>query len=269
MNYLEQDQSMHAGQPQELYRFAQEHRRWCYTSGQVPVTYQSETYEPAPISRSNIEHSNELSRSGLEVQVPRDLPLAALFVAAPPEGVVSLTLYRRHLGQGGEASEFVTYWKGRLTVARLAGAEATLKCEPIASSLKRLGLRARYQIACRHVLYSPACGVAKERFRVEGQVDRIAGTSVWVAAAAERENGYFGGGYLQCAVGARMVTGHSGGELTLTAPMVGLLPGERVQLYAGCDHWTTHCRDRFQNLDNFGGFPFIPWKNPFSGDAIV
>ena len=42
--------------------------------------------------------------------------------------------------------------------SRLSGAEATLKCEPIASSLKRPGLRARYQLLCRHVLYSSGCG---------------------------------------------------------------------------------------------------------------
>jgi uncharacterized phage protein (TIGR02218 family) len=269
MNYLTQEQSVHHGQPQELYRFAQGIQRWLYTSAQEAIDFQSETYEPAPITRSQIEQSNELSRNAIEVRVPRDLPLAARFIVAPPEGVVSLTVYRRHVGPGSEASEFVTYWKGRVMVARLSGAEATLKCEPVGSSLKRLGLRARYQLNCRHVLYSAGCAALRDSFRVDGTVAAVRGISVQVAAAASRENGYFVGGYLQTTAGARMVVAHTGIELTLVAPLLGLSPGDPVQLYAGCDHSMSHCKNRFGNLDNFGGFPFIPWKNPFSGDAIV
>jgi hypothetical protein len=33
---------------------------------------------------------------------------------------------------------------------------------------------------------------------------------------------------------------------------------------AGCDHSVSTCAARFGNLANYGGFPFIPTKNPFS-----
>jgi len=33
---------------------------------------------------------------------------------------------------------------------------------------------------------------------------------------------------------------------------------------AGCDHSVSTCAARFDNLANYGGFPFIPTKNPFS-----
>jgi len=265
MSYLSIEQSAHGGQPQELYRFSQGAQRWLYTSGQAAVDYQSETYQPATISRGGLEQSNELARLGLEIRMPRDLAVASLFLAAPPEGVVSVTLYRRHVGD----AEFITYWKGRITGARLSGAEATLKCEPIASSLKRPGLRARYQLLCRHVLYSSGCGALKDSFRVDGTVAAVSGVTVQVAAAASPPDGYFVGGMLATTAGARMIVGHAGIDLTLVAPMVGLTAGDAVQLYAGCDHTMAHCKDRFGNLDNFGGFPFIPVKNPFTGDAIV
>ena len=51
MSYLSIEQSAHGGQPQELYRFSQGAQRWLYTSGQAAVDYQSETYQPATISR--------------------------------------------------------------------------------------------------------------------------------------------------------------------------------------------------------------------------
>lgn len=265
MTYQDLEHSAHGGQPQELYRFSQGANRWLYTSGQVAVDYQSETYQPASISRGGLEQGNELGRLGIEIRVPRDLSVVSLFLAAPPEGVVSVTIYRRH----ADDAEFITYWKGRVSGSRLTGSEATLKCEPIASSLKRPGLRAHYQLLCRHVLYSSGCGALKDSFRVDGTLAAVSGVAVQVAAAASQPDGYFVGGMLATPLGARMIVGHIGVDLTLVAPMVGLAPGDAVQLYAGCDHTTTHCKDRFNNLDNYGGFPFIPLKNPFSGDAIV
>ncbi|MES9843238.1 MAG: phage BR0599 family protein [Candidatus Sedimenticola sp. 6PFRAG5] len=265
MTYQDLEHSAHSGQPQELYRFSQGANRWLYTSGQVAVDYQSEIYQPASISRGGLEQGNELGRLGIEIRVPRDLSVVNLFLAAPPEGVVSVTIYRRH----ADDAEFITYWKGRVSGSRLTGSEATLKCEPIASSLKRTGLRAHFQLLCRHVLYSSGCGALKDSFRVDGTLAAVSGVAVQVAAAASQPDGYFVGGMLATPLGARMIVGHISVDLTLVAPMVGLVAGDAVQLYAGCDHTTTHCKERFNNLDNYGGFPFIPVKNPFSGDAIV
>lgn len=265
MTYLTRETSPHDGQPEELYRFVQGTSRWLYTSAQAPVDYLSETYRPAAIERGTLEQATELSRGSLEVRIPRDLPLARLFIAAPPEGVVSITLYRRHVGD----SEFITYWKGRVTGSRLSGSTMALQCEPIATSLKRPGLRARYQLLCRHVLYDSGCGALRDSFRVDGSVSAVTGASVQVAVAAGKPDGYFVGGMLATAQGGRMIVAHVGIDLTLAAPLPALAAGDPVRLYAGCDHTTDHCNDRFNNLDNFGGFPFIPVKNPFSGDAIV
>lgn len=265
MSYDARENSLASGRPVELYRFALGPQRWTYTSGQTAIVYQSETYTPAAIGRSSLEQGNEINRAGLEITLPRDNPLAGLFVASPPEGVVSVTLYRFHAGD----SETIVLWKGRVGGARLSGSELMLKCEPVATSLKRTGLRARYQIVCRHALYSSGCGALKDSYRVDGVVAAVTGASVQVAAAAGKPDGYFVAGMLQTNDGSRMIVGHSGVNLTLVAPMPSLAAGMAVRLYAGCDHSTAVCRDRFGNLANYGGFPWIPGKNPFAGDAIV
>lgn len=265
MTYTTYEQSVADGQPVELYRFAQGINRWLYTSGQAPVDYLSETYQPLTLARGAIEQANEIHRNGIEITLPRDCPVAALFIAAPPEGIVSVTIYRKHLGD----TEFITYWKGRVTAARFSGSVVQLKCEPIATSLKRVGLRARYQLLCRHVLYSASCGALRESYRVDGTVASVSGTQLTVAAAAGQANGYFVAGMLSSAAGLRMITAHAGSSLTLAAPLISLKVGDAVSLFAGCDHTTAQCAGRFNNLDNFGGFPFIPVKNPFAGDAIV
>jgi hypothetical protein len=58
------------------------------------VDHLSETYAPRTLTRGAIEQANEIHRTGLEITLPRDDPLGTLFLAAPPEGIVSVTLYR-------------------------------------------------------------------------------------------------------------------------------------------------------------------------------
>lgn len=269
MSYAAIENSAAKGSPVELYRFALGQKRWTYTSGQTAVTYQYEAYMPAPIKRSSIEQGNDINRSGIEITLPRDNPLATMFISSPPEGVISVTLYRYHASDAD--TEAIVLWKGRVGGARLSGSVLILKCEPIATSLKRPGLRARYQLICRHALYSASCGVPSATYRVDGKVLTVNGVNVQVAAAASKPDGYFVAGMLTTAdaSASRMIVGHSGVELTLVAPMPGLTAGMDVHLYAGCDHAVATCRDKFNNLANYGGFPYIPVKNPFTGDAIV
>ena len=57
-----------------------------------------------------------------------------------------------------------------------------------------------------------------------------------------------------------------GSGLTLIYPAP-LTPGETVSLYPGCDHTLQTCHGRFNNAENFGGFPWIPRRNPFNESA--
>ncbi|WP_303678184.1 phage BR0599 family protein [Ralstonia mannitolilytica] len=80
---------------------------------------------------------------------------------------------------------------------------------------------------------------------------------------------WFVGGRLMSAGAQRMIVASSGGAVTLSAPIPGLKAGDAFEAYPGCDHTLTTCAAKFGNQLNYGGFPFIPVKNPFTGDAIV
>jgi hypothetical protein len=49
----------------------------------------------------------------------------------------------------------------------------------------------------------------------------------------------------------------------------GLAVGNAFEAFAGCDRSFSTCQSKFGNSLNFGGFPWIPPKNPFAGDSIV
>lgn len=65
----------------------------------------------------------------------------------------------------------------------------------------------------------------------------------------------------------RAIMAHDGQTLTLAGPLpVGDYTTEdaqRVSLFAGCDGAKTTCQSKFSNFKRYGGYPYIPIKNPF------
>ena len=39
--------------------------------------------------------------------------------------------------------------------------------------------------------------------------------------------------------------------------------GQDVDVFAGCDHTVDTCDQKFDNVINYGGWPYVPSKNPF------
>ena len=265
MSYNTQEISAAAGQPVELYRFVLGQQVWTVTSGREAITYQVESYQPAVIRRSAVEQSPEFARNGIDLECTRDFAVAQLFAAARPNGVVSLTVFRNHLGD----SEYITWWKGRVASVAFAGSVAKIRCESIFTALKRPGLRAHYQTGCRHALFDPGCGVNNQAYKLVGTVASFSGLNVTSSIFLSQASGWLTGGYLRVGGVPRMITNHSGDTITLSAVLPGLAVGVAFEAFAGCDRTFATCQSKFGNSLNFGGFPWIPAKNHFAGDSIV
>lgn len=266
MSYLSFETSAYSGQPAELYRFALGAQNWYYTSARETIEYLGSSYAPVVLSRSGFGQTKEFGKAPVTLNCARDFPVAALFLPGAPDGVVSLTIYRRHAAD----PEFITYWKGRVVSASFSGAEVELSCEPLFTGLKRAGLRARYQINCRHVLYGVGCGLTAEAWRVSATLTGVTGAQLQSATFSAQADGWFKAGYVAFGQDIkRLIVAHTGNTVTLSAAIPGLIVGDAVWAYAGCDHAKATCDTKFANLLNYGGFPYIPKKNPFSGDAIV
>lgn len=268
MSYTGVDTSVELGMPVELFAFQQGYQVWYYTSGTETVTYLGVDYVPTPITRSEISQSNEISRAGVSLMFPRDHELAKQFLGQSPELVTSLTIYRGHLTD--QDSEFSAYWKGRVVSGSAAGSEVTVECESVFTSLRRSGLRARYQRNCRHTLYSNSCGLDRAAFSVQAVVLSASSFSFTNNASGSQTDGTYAGGIVLLESGAmRFITGHVGSTIYVSRPFLEEFEGQLVELFPGCDHLRTTCQTKFNNLMNFGGFPFIPNTNPFGGTSIV
>lgn len=269
MSYDAREHSTQDGRPVDLYTFARDGATWRYTSGDRDVVLLGNTYAARALRRTEIESTNEKARMGIRITAPRTLEVVDLFRVAPPTQAVTLVLQQLHVGD----DEAATLWTGRILAVSFQGLQAEIAAEPIYTSISRIGLRRLYQRACPHVLYGPACRVSRAAYRAIGTVGSVSGQAVIVSAAAAYPAQHFAGGYLEFAAAPgvterRFILEHSGGAITLSSGASDLAAGAAVSLYPGCNHTIAACGSKFSNTANYGGFPYMPTKNPFGGDPI-
>ncbi len=258
---------------------------WTYTNAPYDIEYAGEVYTPAAVLHSEVESKQDVSRANLDITFDIENPAARRWMKDSVEAIVGLTVWE--VDEDDEGMEDVSViWKGRLTGVRPGGAQIKLGFDSIFTSLQRAGLGARYQRMCRHALYGRGCKVNKALYAVTGVPSAVAGVTVTIPAAAAYPDGYFNTGMIETPDGAlRFIIGHAGSQLTLMRPMeslnrlfaaqgYGLSYGEvygglAVKLYPGCDRSRSMCNSRFNNLENYGGFDWIPTRNPFGGTSIA
>jgi len=77
-------------------------------------------------------------------------------------------------------------------------------------------------------------------------------------------DGYLDGGYiLRNGLEFRMIATNVGTDITLLLPFEDFDVTDNFQIYPGCDRSSAECNTKFSNLDNYGGFEYIPIINPF------
>lgn len=256
----------------ELFRFVEGVNIETQTSGDNLITYGGEDYIPRSIGRTQAQSKNELSRASIDISMALDNPLAQRHLASPVDSVVTLTIFQQtEIGTN-------VFWKGRLSSVKSTNKAVTLSFESIFTSLRRPGLRARYQKSCRHALYAKGCNVDPELHAVVGMISDVQGTNITVPGLGAYPVGRFRGGMIRAPDGVvRFITGHNGDTVTLSRPFQTLQqlfvdngPGAvEVKVYPGCRHNMEDCGTIFANLPNYGGFPWIPQKNPMGGSSIV
>ena len=269
MSYDAIETSEQGRRPVELYTFFREFQAYRYTSADRDIKIGGATYFARSISRGEIQVGEEVGRNSLSVRCQRDLEVADLYRTVPPSIPVTFMLQQYHEGD----SEIAVIWTGRVVQVEWSGAQAEIRLESVYTTLRRVGLRRMFQKQCPHVLYGQSCRVNREAFRLDAQADAISGSTISVAPAAVRPDGYYSGGMVEYVIEGglnerRFIYEHAGASLTLNAAPLGLELGATLKIYPGCDHTISTCKDKFANQVNYGGMPYFATKNPFGGQPI-
>ena len=262
-------------QPQELYTFTRGVFSWRVTSGDEDIDFGGNTYEAIPMTRTKIEATQDLGKASLKINASRRFSFLDQFIATSPTDVITLTITRIH---AGDADQAIT-WKGRVINVKLTESEGIITCQSIQTTLKRPGLRRLYQAACPHVLYGGSCKLISSSFAIPATLTGVSGLTITAAEFSVSidptyDPSYFVGGFVEFdqsgLITRRFITDHNNGAgtLTLNLSFAGIASGDSVTAYPGCDHTVDTCAGKFNNINNYGGFPFIPVKNPMNGTPV-
>jgi hypothetical protein len=232
--------------------------------------------------------------------VPKNNELAKLFVPGTPSFPILVRAYRAFTGTDAHTTDYMVIFSGRISSCSFSGFEARITCDPIYATIKRQGLRRKYESNCPHNIYSTACGLEQANYGLTiSNITSVVGTSITIADSAflakdvdvrdaknglvvarEKINsagvktyftgtGYYSGGMLKLADGSfHLITRHETGKITLLRPLPGNADLTGAKLFPGCDRAFSTCKTKFSNESNFGGFPWLPDANPFVGTHV-
>jgi uncharacterized phage protein (TIGR02218 family) len=262
MSYAARETSRYSGTPFELFWFSMGAQNWYLTSGDIARHLGARTFTPESISATAISQNQELRSGSITILIPRNHAIAALFVGYSPPAPLTLIIYRGHDGE--LEGETVTYFTGRVATAKFTE-HCELTCVPEQDALKRSVPIQKFQSQCNWVLFGPGCGLDKTAYAVSGTVSAISGDTVTVSGLSAKPDGWFRAGWLELGNSRRMIIAHTGDNVTLITPLLGLQVGDAVVAYPGCMLTEAICAGKFGNLVNFWGFSRIPTRNPFNG----
>lgn len=267
-DFIDQEEGVRR-RPAELYYITNGIDTMRITSGDITVTYNSNDYTPALIMRGPIKWNSDLSISKTVIKLKYDLDMIDDYINQYVVDTVWVEIYKIHRDMS--PLEAYTIFVGKVEAVAFSGNIAEMQIAGLTSYLNNVIPKFRYQSVCNHALYSPECGLDPDNWDYSGVVSDISSDGLWVESTAIKTamdtagvstDNYCQGGYISYGGYVRYITRQSGAEFYLRYKIPTLSLGEIVTVYAGCDNRNVTCRDKFNNIDNFLGFPFIPWDNP-------
>jgi hypothetical protein len=241
----------------EYYLFNNNGVYYAATPALISKTYEGITYSPVLIKRSALNITDNFQKSNITFSFSRDNSFAKDLLLYLPEVPVTVTIYKNNS----------TYWSGRVLEVIANPKSIEVKCDSIFTTLRQAGLPAKVSLTCRHTLYSYGCNVIRESFVENFTVVSITSATFTVNTLA-KPNHYYTAGIAELNGQLRYILSQIGQTVKLANPFTGIQSGN-LKLYPGCNKTSTDCLNKFNNLDNFGGFPSIPQKNPFDSTGLL
>ncbi|NHN78558.1 DUF2163 domain-containing protein [Azotobacter chroococcum] len=269
MTYDASERSLADGRPIRLYQFTRGTLAWRYASADRDIVHGTQTFTAlrGGIADSGVRQTGQTSPDTLKLTAPADLEVAQLYRGAAPSAAVSLTVFARHYG----VDDYLVIWAGEIRSVRWPALDrCEIQCSPLTERMEMQGLRLGWERNCPHALYSLACGVNRDLYRIESSIQSMDGASLSNGAFAAQPDGYFTGGLVEWAIGGgeyerRGIEQHAGSSLTLLGGTSGLMLNQAIRVYPGCAQTTAACTV-FNNLPNYGGIPHLAGESPFDGN---
>ncbi|MFT0211837.1 phage BR0599 family protein [Pseudomonas sp. F1_0610] len=266
MSFNQIEKSLADAQPIRLYEFRRDVLRFTYNSSDRDITHNNQIFKSlvGGISDSGIKQTGQGTADALKITAPASLEVAQLYRGAAPSSPIFITIYMRHFG----IDDFVVIYAGEVRNVGWPKPEScVITCAQLSERMDMTGLRLCWERSCPHALYSVACGVNRDHYRVQSSIQNMDGAMLENGAFAGYQAGYFTGGYVEWMLAGgsyerRGIQQHQQSKLFLLGGTTGLALGAEIRVYPGCKQTTSGCKS-FNNLDNFGGIPHLAGESPY------
>lgn len=254
----------------ELYRFETEDglHLWTYTTDRDSIVFNTQTYLPEIIGRSEIEESTgDSSSKRLTISVPYDLPVAAMHVPYLPPRPVKVTVYayqRRATGL-----EVKQCFVGYINSFAQKGIWGEFNCSTVIDGNGQPVPWITHTSECCWAVYEDGCyAIRASKQTIVGSFTTSDNGFVISAASlsGHPDPDWFQRGYvINTHTGERrFVTEHSGSSVRLIYPFIGLAANAPLIAVAGCDLSRRMCIDKFNNVVHRMSFDHFPDYNVFA-----
>ena len=248
--------------PVELYHVWRDGgENWYYTSGDIPVIYDTQSYTPAILSRGTIRYNSQLEAQTLQIKASYLEDATVEFISINPVEILWVSVMKLHRDQSPLEADVL--FIGQIKTVAFKGVKAVINCVGFEFFLKKTIPVWRYQLTCNHQVFDSLCGLTKSTYKTTTTIS-LDSTKLILSSSdfGAQVDGYFIGGEVIFGDESRAISNHVGNDITLVYKMVTLVDGNSVDTYPGCDGRCETCRDKYSNILNFLGFPFIPVENP-------
>ena len=231
-------------------------------------TLGGQLYTGTTLYRTNIVSTQDAQRAAVNVTFPRTNALARQI--RDYSGLDEVGIKIREVFKEDPDQEALTLFDGRVVSAKPKLPIIILTCEDHFTEARRKSLSAVMQKACRHAHYHGGCGLDINGYNVAATATDYSGDVLTVTEAALQADGHYAGGIVTFGGVPRMIMEHTGSALTLLDEMPGLADDitangtSSVSIAPACARNMSDCHDKFGNILNFGGFPWMD-EAPFDG----
>lgn len=242
-----------------MYRVTVGSNQWYYTSGEYDVSTGIYDYLAKPLKRTDL--SFDMSTTEVTLTIPGDLAPFELFKYSTP--LIPFTV------EIMEYPSMNSAFTGNVLSCSFDSVKGIAKVK-LGSNRALDGSTAparTFGTTCSYELFSSACGVSKASHAAVigtgsmSQTDNV----LYVPGLGAYGATTFSGGYLETTEGeSQYIVSQSSDYVTLLGSLTTLGDSSAITFYKGCDKQHTTCNSKFGNIARFGGFPFIPFINPYS-----
>lgn len=222
-----------------------------YVNLQSEKTITGELYLPVPISRSEFEINS--TTNDLTITAPISIDIVSDIISG-----LNQNDYWLEIKNIDEIIIFIG--KVLNTEIDVDNNIATIKLSSISNILKTNIPFKSFSRRCTNSLFDKSCKLVKNNYDFT-PVTFSKISNYKISIGTEKENGYFNygtaiinGKYIQ-------IHNHVDGYINLLYPIFDT-EINTIVLYPGCDKTVNSCKDKFNNIINFGGFPDVPILNP-------